>query len=48
MTITAEGVEMEEQLQWLQDQGCHQAQGYLVGRQGPVDCGKAPAVKAML
>ncbi|WP_082537147.1 MULTISPECIES: EAL domain-containing protein [unclassified Aureimonas] len=48
MTITAEGVETEEQLQWLKDQGCYQAQGYLFGRPGPVDCGKAPAVKAML
>lgn len=40
MTITAEGVETEEQLRWLERQGCHQAQGYLIGR--PVPMGVTP------
>lgn len=29
MTITAEGVETEQQLAWLKASGCHQLQGYL-------------------
>ncbi|KQT46331.1 hypothetical protein ASG43_11965 [Aureimonas sp. Leaf454] len=36
MTITAEGVETQEQFRWLEQQGCHQAQGYLIGRPGAV------------
>ncbi len=32
MTITAEGVETEEQRRWLQASGCHQLQGYLFAR----------------
>jgi diguanylate cyclase (GGDEF)-like protein len=32
MTITAEGVETEEQLRVLRDLGCHQIQGYLFSR----------------
>ena len=31
LTVTAEGVETEEQLAWLRDRGCHFVQGYLVG-----------------
>jgi EAL domain-containing protein (putative c-di-GMP-specific phosphodiesterase class I) len=37
MTITAEGVETPEQLLWLEEQGCHQAQGYLIGRPSVVE-----------
>jgi EAL domain-containing protein (putative c-di-GMP-specific phosphodiesterase class I) len=32
LTITAEGVETEEQRRWLQASGCHQLQGYLFSR----------------
>ena len=32
MTVTAEGVETEEQLSWLRDQGVDQAQGFLLSR----------------
>ncbi|MGP9820797.1 bifunctional diguanylate cyclase/phosphodiesterase [Salinarimonas sp. NSM] len=32
MTITAEGVETEEQLRLVREVGCQEAQGYLVGR----------------
>jgi diguanylate cyclase (GGDEF)-like protein len=32
MTLTAEGVETEEQRRWLQESGCHQLQGYLFSR----------------
>lgn len=32
LTITAEGVETEEQRRWLQLAGCHQLQGYLFSR----------------
>ena len=32
LTITAEGVETEEQQRWLQASGCHQLQGYLFSR----------------
>jgi diguanylate cyclase (GGDEF)-like protein len=32
LTITAEGVETEEQHRWLQASGCHQLQGYLFSR----------------
>jgi diguanylate cyclase (GGDEF)-like protein len=33
--ITAEGVETEEQLMTLREEGCTQVQGYLLGRPGP-------------
>jgi diguanylate cyclase (GGDEF)-like protein len=33
--ITAEGVETEEQLHTLREEGCTQVQGYLLGRPGP-------------
>lgn len=32
LTITAEGVETEQQRRWLQHSGCHQLQGYLFSR----------------
>lgn len=32
LTITAEGVETEQQRRWLQASGCHQLQGYLFSR----------------
>jgi EAL domain-containing protein (putative c-di-GMP-specific phosphodiesterase class I) len=32
LTITAEGVETEQQRRWLQAAGCHQLQGYLFSR----------------
>ena len=32
MSTTAEGIEKAEELAWLRDQGCHQAQGFLFSR----------------
>ena len=37
MSITAEGVETEEQFCLLRDSGCEEAQGYLLGRPSPVE-----------
>lgn len=36
MTIVAEGVEQVEELQLLVSQGCHEIQGFLVGRPAPI------------
>jgi EAL domain-containing protein (putative c-di-GMP-specific phosphodiesterase class I) len=30
LTITAEGVERQAQLEWLRARGCHEAQGFLI------------------
>jgi EAL domain-containing protein (putative c-di-GMP-specific phosphodiesterase class I) len=35
VSVIAEGVETEQQFQMLQDLGCLQVQGYLLGRPGP-------------
>ena len=35
MSVTAEGVETEEQLQRLRDEGCTEVQGYLISRPQP-------------
>ena len=37
MPIVAEGVETNEQLPALQEEGCTQAQGYLISRPGPIE-----------
>ncbi len=37
LTVIAEGVETEEQRDWLHDNGCHSYQGYLFGKPVPVD-----------
>lgn len=37
MTIIAEGVETRDQLDLLHAEGCHAAQGYLIGRPGPIE-----------
>ena len=37
MTVTAEGIEMPEHLDYLRDIGCGQGQGYLIGRAIPGD-----------
>lgn len=37
LTVVAEGVENQEQLECLRDLGCHHAQGYLFGRPEPLD-----------
>jgi diguanylate cyclase (GGDEF)-like protein len=45
-TVVAEGVETKEQLDWLIDHGCEQAQGYFLSR--PVEIGKLDEVIARL
>ena len=35
MRTTAEGVETDEQLKWLRDEGCHEVQGYYFSRPVP-------------
>ncbi|MBP2292903.1 EAL domain-containing protein [Azospirillum rugosum] len=37
ITVTAEGVETEEQLRLLRSESCNQVQGYLLGRPAPAD-----------
>lgn len=37
MSIIAEGVETRDQLALLRAEGCHKAQGYLMGRPGPIE-----------
>jgi EAL domain-containing protein (putative c-di-GMP-specific phosphodiesterase class I) len=37
LSVVAEGVETEEQLAWLDDQGCHYVQGYLTGKPMPAN-----------
>ncbi len=37
MVVTAEGVETEDQLNYLQTAGCTQAQGYFIGKPVPAD-----------
>lgn len=43
--VLAEGVETQDQLQFLKEQGCHQVQGYLLGRPSR-DGGRAEAARA--
>lgn len=35
LSVLAEGVENEQQLEWLKRHGCHEAQGYFLGRPVP-------------
>ncbi len=37
MIVVAEGIETEEQLRQVKEEGCHEGQGYLFGRAMPVD-----------
>jgi EAL domain-containing protein (putative c-di-GMP-specific phosphodiesterase class I) len=36
MSIVAEGVETQEQLSFLADEGCDAVQGYFIGKPAPV------------
>jgi EAL domain-containing protein (putative c-di-GMP-specific phosphodiesterase class I) len=35
LIVTAEGIEREQQLQWLRERGCHEGQGFLLSRPLP-------------
>jgi EAL domain-containing protein (putative c-di-GMP-specific phosphodiesterase class I) len=35
MSVTAEGVENQAQLDFLREHGCDEVQGYFLGRPGP-------------
>ncbi len=35
LIVTAEGIERDEQLQWLRERGCHEGQGFLLSRPLP-------------
>jgi len=37
LAVVAEGVETEDQLAWLDEQGCHYVQGYLTGKPMPAN-----------
>jgi EAL domain-containing protein (putative c-di-GMP-specific phosphodiesterase class I) len=37
LTVTGEGIETEEQFGHLRDMGCHEAQGYYLGRPAPAE-----------
>ncbi|TVU88349.1 putative bifunctional diguanylate cyclase/phosphodiesterase [Vreelandella titanicae] len=37
LTVVAEGVEKQEQLDWLRGHGCYRYQGYLLGRPTPIE-----------
>jgi diguanylate cyclase (GGDEF)-like protein len=37
LTVVAEGVEKQEQLDWLKGHGCYRYQGYLLGRPMPIE-----------
>ncbi|HEX6132345.1 MAG TPA: EAL domain-containing protein [Longimicrobiales bacterium] len=41
--VVAEGVEEEQQLEWLRRVGCDFVQGYLIGRPAPPECVPRPA-----
>jgi diguanylate cyclase (GGDEF)-like protein/PAS domain S-box-containing protein len=45
LDVTAEGIETPAQLAFLQEQGCHLAQGYLLGRPGPEVRQMAPLIR---
>ena len=47
MSVTAEGVETEEQLKRLRIEGCNKAQGYLIGRPVEVDAAFAQCAGAL-
>jgi EAL domain-containing protein (putative c-di-GMP-specific phosphodiesterase class I) len=36
MSIVAEGVESQEQLSFLADEGCNAVQGYFIGKPAPI------------
>jgi EAL domain-containing protein (putative c-di-GMP-specific phosphodiesterase class I) len=36
MSIVAEGVETQEQLSFLADEGCNAVQGYFIGKPAPI------------
>lgn len=42
LTVIAEGVETNEQFEWLRERGCRFFQGYLFGRPGPVASKSTP------
>lgn len=47
MKVTAEGIETQAELDWVRENGCHMAQGFLLGKPEPLSTLLAPGAKKL-